>query len=304
MRPEPARTPLIDATLTMRPLPCATIARAAAWPHRKTPVRFTASTRFQCSSGSSRNACVPPIPALLTRTSSRPSFSSVRATSAVTSFASLTSVRWVSARLPRAASVSRATSAAARSTSARTTAAPSDASRSAIANPSPAAAPVTIATLPAKSGNPVALLDLDGPAVDRGQHFSRVARDDHVDHGRPVALGHALAQRLAELLRILNPDAAAAHRFGDGRVVHFDEIARLIALAEHRMLQRLDVAGGGIVDDHRGEIVRARAPRGLELADRHVEAAVAGQCHDRPVGRRERRADAARQAVADRSEPA
>src|SRR6202521_2184417 len=260
----------------MRPPPCLAIARAAAWTHRKTPVRFTASTRFQCSSGSSRNACVPPMPALLIMMSRRPSFSSVRATSAATCAASLTSVRWASARPPHAASFSRAASAAGRSASARTTAAPSDASRSAIASPRPAAAPVTIATFPWKSGNPVALLDLDGSAVDRRQHFSGIARDDHVDHGRPVAAADSLTQRLAEFLRILDPDAAATHRFGDGRVVHLDEIARLIPLAEHRMLQRLDVAGGGVVDDHRRQIVRARAPRGLELADGHVETAVAG----------------------------
>src|SRR5260370_1414947 len=226
----------------MRPVFCATIARAAAWPQRNTPVRFTVSTRFQCSSGSSRNEGVPPMPALLIRMSRPPNSASVRATSAATSFASLTSVRWASARPPPAASFFRAASAAARSTSARTTAAPSDASRSAIASPRPPAAPVTIATLPAKSGNAVALLDLDGSAVDRRQHFSRIARDDDVDHGGPVALGDALAQRLAEFLRILDPDAAAAHRFGDRPIVHLDEIARLIALAQHRMLQRLDVA--------------------------------------------------------------
>lgn len=75
-----------------------------------------------------------------------------------------------------------------------------------------------------------------------------------------------------KLRGILNVDALAAHRAGDGGVVHLDQIGRLIiALAKHRMLQRLHIAGGGIVE-HTQHERRACAARGFQLADGHVKA--------------------------------
>src|SRR4051794_31363625 len=45
------------------------------------------------------------------------------------------------------------------------------------------------------SGHAIALFDLHGAVVDRGEHLGRVARDDDVDHRRTVAFFDALAQR-------------------------------------------------------------------------------------------------------------
>jgi hypothetical protein len=75
------------------------------------------------------------------------------------------------------------------------------------------------------------------------------------------------------------------------------------ARAVHQVLQRLDVARGGVVDHDQGE-AEAEPARGLELAERHVEAAVAGQRRNRPVGSAEPGADRPGHAVADRGEPA
>ena len=50
--------------------------------------------------------------------------------------------------------------------------------------------------------------------------------------------------------------------------------------------------------------VEPQAARGLELAEHHVEAAVAGEAHHRAAGRGQRGAHRARQAVADRGEAA
>src|SRR3977135_742532 len=93
--------------------------------------------------------------------------------------------------------------------------------------------------------HPVALLDLDGAVVDRGQHLAGGAGHDDVEHGRAVALGHAGSERGAELFGILDPDAADAHRARHRGVIHLAEVGGLVAAAPHRVLQRLDVTPGG-----------------------------------------------------------
>jgi hypothetical protein len=71
-----------------------------------------------------------------------------------------------------------------------------------------------------------------------------------------------------------------------------------------RVLQRLHIARGAVVEDAQ-HVVGADAARRLDLADRHVEAAIAGQAHHaarRPGGHL--RAHRPRRAVADGGEAA
>src|SRR5438093_2780644 len=56
----------------MRPPPCLTIWRAAAWQQKKTPLRLTRSTRCHSASGCSRNGAECAMPALANITSRRP----------------------------------------------------------------------------------------------------------------------------------------------------------------------------------------------------------------------------------------
>ena len=118
-----------------------------------------------------------------------------------------------------------------------------------------------------------------------------------------VRSARPVAQRRAEPVRILDPDAVAAHRAGDRGIIHLDEVGGLVAPAEHRVLQRLDVTRGGVVDDDDRQ-PDAGTPRGLELAQHHVEPAVAGDRDDRRGRRRQRRPDPAGQPVADRRQTA
>ena len=79
---------------------------------------------------------------------------------------------------------------------------------------------------PPRSGlrHPIPLFDLHGAVVDRGQHLRRVAGDDDIDDGRAVALGHALGERGAKLLRVFHPNAPDPHRARNGGVIHFAQI--------------------------------------------------------------------------------
>ena len=114
---------------------------------------------------------------------------------------------------------------------------------------------------------------------------------------------HALPKRWRQRLGVFDANAAAAHRPGDRGVIHLDEVGRLVAAAHHRVLQRLDVARGGVVDDNHREAA-AGTPRRFEFAKHHVEAAVAADRDDRAVRRGERGAHPARQPIADRREAA
>src|SRR5436190_215010 len=108
----------------MRPPPCLTIWRAAAWQQKKTPLRLTRSTRCHSTSGCSRNGAECAMPALANITSRRPSSLTTRSTKSRTWPASPTSMPTARAR-PPPATISLATaSAPATSTSPRATVAP------------------------------------------------------------------------------------------------------------------------------------------------------------------------------------
>src|SRR5262245_52742238 len=157
--------------------------------------------------------------------------------------------------------------------------------------------------LPAASSHSIALLDLYRSVVDRRQHLRRIAGDDDVDHRWAVAFFHSSPQRAGQRFRILNADAAAAHRAGDRGVIHLDKVGRLIAAAHHRVLQRLDVTRRGVVDDNHRE-PEPGAARGFQLAEHHIEPAIARNCDDGSVRRGKARPHPARQSVANRREAA
>src|SRR5215467_4678038 len=151
------------------------------------------------------------------------------------------------------------------------------------------------------SSHSITLLDLYRSVVDRRQHLRRIAGDDDVDHRRAVAFFHSSPQRAGQRFGILNADAAAAHRAGDRGVIHLDKVGRLIAAAHHRVLQRFDVTRRGVVDDNHRE-PEPGAARGFQLAEHHIEAAIARNCDDGPVRRGKARPHPARQSVANRRE--
>src|SRR6185503_14686156 len=134
----------LDMLMIAPPPPCFTIWRAAAWPARNTPFRFTARTRSKSTSSMSRNSAAWTMPALATRMSRRPNFSTVAATARSTADFLETSHAVPAADLPTLAAAAW-TAPSLRSTS--MTFAPSATKAWAQANPIPCAAPVTRATL-------------------------------------------------------------------------------------------------------------------------------------------------------------
>ena len=92
---------MAEATLTMRPPPCARMAGTTARAQFQTPLTLTAITRSHSASGISSKGCglsVAKTAALLTSTSMRPKRASAASTMARTEPASLTSVRTPRAR--------------------------------------------------------------------------------------------------------------------------------------------------------------------------------------------------------------
>src|SRR5215218_2522342 len=161
------------------------------------------------------------------------------------------------------------------------------------------------APMPSGSGSshPVALPDLDGPVVCGGEHLRRVAGDHDVDHDRALRT-EGLLDRRADRAGILDADAGAPEGLRDLGVVRLGKVRGVIRPgAVHEVLERLDVARCRVVDDHDGERETHPARR-LELAEHHVEAAVARDADDLALGRCERRAHGARQTVADRGKAA
>src|SRR3989475_13120468 len=190
---------LMDAMLMIRPHRCLAMTRAAAWPQRNAPVRFTASVRSQMSSETSRNAAGRLTPALLTRMSRRPKLPRVCSINRVTSAGRLTSAG--TARAP-SSSVAAARAPASASTSAMTTRAPSATNLRAMPKPIPFAPPVTTAVLPvsfmlsSSPDRPVpqwapprsALEPCEGYALDEVSLRREV--DDQDRHGADHGAGH------------------------------------------------------------------------------------------------------------------
>src|SRR5947209_8533266 len=146
--------PTIEETLMMRPdfcmMRCGTTARVV----RKTPRRLMSRTRSNSSSVRSwMGAGFGPTPALLTRTSTRPNFSSVWSTRFLAESALHTSCLMPRWPLPSFLALSFASSSR---MSASTTQAPWSATASAMPSPMPRAPPVMMTTRFSRS--PIALL--------------------------------------------------------------------------------------------------------------------------------------------------
>ena len=105
----------------------------------------------------------------------------------------------------------------------------------------------------------VALFDFEGAVVDGGSIWpgSRVTTTS-MTVGRSRSATSPCAAP-AQRLGVLDADAADPHRAGDRGVVHLRQVGGLVAAAHHRVLQRLHVARGGVVDDdHRQRRAPAR----------------------------------------------
>src|SRR5256886_3637627 len=197
---------------TIEPPPRSIIIRPAACENRKTPVRLTSRTFCQPSSGVSSAGAPHDVPALLTRTSRRPSSSIVRSQTACTSAGSRTSQR-----MPRAFTPSSDSSAAAcsqRSTlrAQRTRFAPSSAKASAICRPIPVPPPVTIAVLPERSNRSWTRIDAMLNAVAEQADLRAAYRSFMEEHIYPVE--EALARDDEESERLLQELRARAKAAG------------------------------------------------------------------------------------------
>jgi hypothetical protein len=67
-----ASRPAIELTFTMAPLRRSRIPGSTAWIIRMAPKQFVSKRSFAQSTGTSASGPPPPMPALLTRTSTRP----------------------------------------------------------------------------------------------------------------------------------------------------------------------------------------------------------------------------------------
>ena len=146
-----AISPAIELMLTIEPGWWSFIKGIAVWQPRNTESTLTAKPRFQSSSVQVSILPRTPIPALLSSTDSPPSRSRAISTAAFHCSGLVTSSLQENAvSAPNAALIVAAVSAAPASlTSVHNTRAPSRASIMALAAPSPCAAPVTKASLPA-----------------------------------------------------------------------------------------------------------------------------------------------------------
>src|SRR6266480_4900125 len=151
----PGRTAATDDTVTIVPPPRASMSGRTAWVSAYTPFRFTSSTLSHSGLPTQRiDRALLECPALLTRTSTRPSVSTVKRASATASVCFPTSA-WRAVALPPARSISPTTCVrGSLRRPATTTCAPSAASIFAASRPMPLPPPVTIATCP--SSRPIA----------------------------------------------------------------------------------------------------------------------------------------------------
>src|SRR5579884_899030 len=131
--------------MILPPPPRAIIARAACFEHRNVPVRWLPITASQSSRDRFRTEPPRNNPALLTRTSSRPSRSTTCASARSTAASSRTSSGSTASGSPSSAAIARFFSGFRPVTATR---APAARSPSAIARPSPPFPPVTTATRP------------------------------------------------------------------------------------------------------------------------------------------------------------
>src|SRR5258706_11269372 len=244
----------LDMLMMAPPPPCFTICRAAAWPARKMPFRFTASTRSKSASSRSRNSAACTMPALPTRMSRRPNSFTAAATAASTSALRETSHAAKLTGYPSERSRRTSRWPARSFTSESSTWAPSRAKACAQASPMPCAAPVTRATLSA--------------SLTLSLRLRRVHHGGELGAERLLPLGAAL--RAARIDR-----GAIVLRSGtlEGLVNELLELRVLL----HRGAERPDVLP---LDDEAQERVGVEIGDFARVAVREIEI---GLLHLRPV---------------------
>src|SRR3954452_9476539 len=188
--------------LTMTPEPCVFICCSAARVQRKVPFRVTSRTRIHCSSVMSTSSAVPPSPALLTMTSSRPC-------SFTTEPTRWSTCSWMvtSQTMPRTPSVAAVSARRRSCQSEATTVAPSSSAFFAVAKPMPVpAAAVTTTTLSVSRPWPVTYSGIGEP-LQRGLGLGDDAGDellagrqvvdqaDHLPAGHDAEVGTAVDHR-------------------------------------------------------------------------------------------------------------
>src|SRR5262249_4652574 len=164
--------PSWDEMLTMEPPPARRMTGITARVPRKTPVEFTAMIRSQSPRVVSSIRLPPPMPALLTRTSSFPYKRSASATAPAQSDSLVTSRRTNTASPPAARIFSTVVLPSASSTSPSPTFAPSFANRRPASAPIPRAPPLISATFPSSLMCPSPI----GLVVDRFRQEEDVLR--------------------------------------------------------------------------------------------------------------------------------
>ena len=138
--------PTTDDTLTMAPRPRARMPGSTAAAHRTAPTALTLNDSWNCAGDDSSTAPLPPMPALLTRTSTPPNVPMRRPNPADTDRSSATSSSSTATVAPRAAASASSLPALSALRTVATTVNPSSARCTAVARPMPEFAPVTTAT--------------------------------------------------------------------------------------------------------------------------------------------------------------
>ena len=140
----------IEPMLTMEPLPCSTILRPKACEQFHTPVRLVSMTSLHSAGVTSRAGRWMHVPALLTRTSTRPRESTTAPTALPTAAGSVTSASNASAFTPSAHTSSMTGPQLGAERTSMAMSPPASASATASARPMPRFAPVTTHTLPSR----------------------------------------------------------------------------------------------------------------------------------------------------------
>src|SRR5690625_1289312 len=192
----------IDEVLTMYPpSPWLRILGRKAWMPLPTPRMLTSMTQSQSAGVAAATGPVSPIPALLTRTSSRPKRLSTSSAASCIASRSVTSTAMGWASRPSAAKSSTVSSRWRCVRPVTTTVIPARAKARAMPRPIPFDPPVTTATLPCRSANSGLLRRAVGRVAQAEEARGVLLEDQRLDFVLDV-----------ELLEILHPPFGSDHR--------------------------------------------------------------------------------------------
>src|SRR5882757_5151793 len=232
--------PDIEAVVMMAPpRPCSTMARAAAWAVRKTPVTLVSWMRWKSSSDMSSIGVTAMTPALQTAMSIPPNSAVTRSTMLFTSSCWVTSQRTGTTFSPAAAVISSATfSNASKCRAAMATWAPAWAYASATRLPMPLDPPVTRARLPCKSNKSNTLICpyLRPSSVSGMGKFPKGEIEQAVGHYTTVAEGCSASGDWRPFADLFTEDVVyTEHHYGvfHGREAVRDWIVAVMAPFPH-----------------------------------------------------------------------